>query len=255
MTFSPAGDALARMEFSSAAALVCRLPTSKAVALLFRQGLPLRLSLIQACPEPWRTSLAQACHMNPGSVGTLLNKAVTVAPSDWSIAKTRRYLAAHPQQTSFEIFVVDREWRLTGRTDLQRLAIHTEARLMGGIVDPNPASLRLRSSIAAIREDRLWQRFDVLPVTDEGGLVLGSVSHRAIRSLQGTMEGLADPNRPGAGTAVVDAAELAWTGYLAALDVAALMWRSAAPLDSGPTPEKMAGAIAFEGETQGRPNA
>lgn len=233
-----ASGALAQMDLPAAAAILCRASTGKAAVALRQLTLPVRRSLIEHCPDPWRSSLEKACSTGASSAGRVMTANLMALPADWTVLQARQLLAANPERISPDLFVVDRDWRLAGRTDLRRLGTHAAARSLAGLMQPNPPHLKLQTPVAAIREDPLWRKFDVLPVVDAGGLLAGAISHLGLRSLE--EEYSAEPLE--LGSAVAQVAELTWSGYVAAMDVA-FAWTGAWPTASS---EEASGQAAGE---------
>jgi len=146
-----------------------------------------------------------------------------VFPADWRVSELVQYLTEHPGRMALDAFVEDRDHKLRGRIELRALEGRLNVRELRGVMAPDPPAIFLRTAVAAVRDDVLWRRFDVLPVVDESGVFVGSLSHRALRMDWKPDRGRGD-EKPGA--AMVELAELAWTGYLAAFDVASAIARS-----------------------------
>jgi Mg/Co/Ni transporter MgtE len=219
MAIPAAAAALRGMEIPSAVALLCRVPAGRAVLLLRRQSTPLALTLISACPDPWRTAIEHARSRGVYSVGAFMHPSPAALPADWTARQTGDFLIRHPEFLAFDLFVVDRDWRLAGRTDLLRLATTPGNHTLGGLIDPNPARLPISAPVASVREDPVWRTADVLPVTDESGLLVGTLAHKTLRSLNDEVSEEATP----VGSLLMDGAELAWTGFAGAIDAAAIL--------------------------------
>ncbi|MEZ5403800.1 MAG: CBS domain-containing protein [Bryobacteraceae bacterium] len=221
-------EALELMETPSAIALLCRIPAGLATVLLRRISLPSRESLLLACPDPWGTAIRECARVPGLSVGAMMETRAPVFPEDWTVAEVRDRLTARPALFAGDIFVTDRDHRLRGRIELRRLFEHGGNRALSGILQPDVPTVAIHGAVRFLHDDPLWERCDVLPVVDGGGLFAGVLSHRALRSL--ASPAAAGPAEPG--VVLVDIAELAWTGCVAAIDVAA----SIAPLKAASKP-------------------
>jgi len=221
MAIPAAAAALGAMEVPSAVALLCRIEAPLAALMIFRQNLPVARTLTQACPDPWRTAIERACSAGPLSVGALMHPAPPALPADWTARQAGEFLTKHPEFLAFDIFVVDRSWHLVGRTDLFRLANSAGGNTVGARMQPSAPSLLLHSAVAAAREDALWRSNDVLPVTDAAGLLVGALSHKRLRSKEDKVSDEPVELR----SLLIDAAELAWTGFTGAVDAAATVTR------------------------------
>ena len=136
------------------------------------------------------------------------------------------FLSARPARMALDVFVEDREHGLVGRIDMRALDHWAASRELRGVMAPDPPRLPLRASLRAVRDDVLWRRFDTLPVVDDSGLFAGALPHLALR-MAAQRDSKPDASSPGG--AFVEFAELAWTGYVAAVDVASSLTRSLAP--------------------------
>jgi Mg/Co/Ni transporter MgtE len=217
MAIPAAAASLGAMELPSAIALLCRISAPRAALMIYRQSLPVARNFLHACPDPWRTALERACDAGPLSVGALMHPAPAALPVDWTVRKTGEFLTRHPEFLAFDIFVVDREWRLVGRTDLHRLATSAGGQVIGGRMQRQPSHLLLHSAVAAAREDILWRTNEVLPVTDEVGLLVGALWHKRLRSMEDKLSEQPVELR----SLAIEIAELAWTGFAGALEAAA----------------------------------
>jgi Mg/Co/Ni transporter MgtE len=218
-----AAEALERMEVPSAVALACRIEAPVAAMLLRRVPLPARPNILFVCPEPWKTSIESALAAPRGSVGSLMDTRAGVFPEDWKISEVLAYLQARPSRLALDVFVARRDHKLVGRIDLRALEGRLSVRELRGAMAPDPPRLTAASAVRFVRDDALWRKFDTLPVVDEQGIFLGALSHRALRMLESEA---GDRTEGRAGGAFVELAELAWTGYVAAVDVASSLTRS-----------------------------
>ncbi|MEZ5397462.1 MAG: hypothetical protein R2724_32435 [Bryobacterales bacterium] len=221
-----AAEALDLMEVPSAVALVCRLEARVAAMLLRRVTLPSRQNILFVCPDLWKTGISASLAVGPESVGAVMDGRAAVFPADWKVRELLAFMAARPARLAIDVFVEDREHGLVGRLDLRALDPLAASRELRGVMAPDPPRLPLRASIRAVRDDVLWRRFDTIPVVDESGLFAGALPHRALR-MAAQREASGDARSPGG--AFVEFAELAWTGYVAAVDVASSLTRNLGP--------------------------
>jgi magnesium transporter len=212
-----AAECLQKMEIRSAVALLTRMPSGPAAQRVIRLSWATQHALLSAMPAPWNDNLERALHAPPHTAGAVMSRHVPALPESLTVGVAIAHLEARPGQLAFEIFVVDGLGRLVGRTDLAEVHKSPVLRPLSALMQPKPASIALRSPVRSLPHDSLWRRFDTLPVVDPSGLLMGAVSHRALRALSDHREQpptmLASP--------LVDAGELVWSGYAAAIDVAA----------------------------------
>jgi len=216
---SPAAgaEALHGMEIRSAVALLTRLPSGPAAQRMMRLSWAAQEALLSAIPAPWNQNLERALQRPDHSAGAIMNRHPPALPEDLTVGDAIERLRSRPGQLSFEVFVLDRRGKLTGRTDLAEIFKSPKVRPLTGFMQPKPKSIALTAAVRPLLHDVLWRRFDTLPVVDPSGLLLGALSHRSLRMLaekkEATPMGVASP--------LVDASDLIWSGYAAAIDVAA----------------------------------
>ncbi len=210
-----AAEALQAMELRSAVALICRLPAAPAAQRLMRLSWAAQDAMLHAVPEPWRGTLSGALFFSRSGVGALMERQPPALADDLTAAGAVVELQRRPAQLAFDVFVVDRGGRLVGRTTLAEIHKAPALQSLGGLLHPNPERISLRASADMLLNDSVWQRYDTLPVTDESGLLVGSLSHRRLRAAKAKQE-----HRPATlASPVVEATELVWSGYMATLDV------------------------------------
>ena len=211
---APAAEALRAIELRAATALICRLPAGAAAQRLMRLAWGAQEAMLHAVPEPWRKPLGDALSFSGTDVGAFMDRQPPALPLELTVSEAVTELERRPAQLAFDVFVVDRRGKLAGRTTLAEIYKAPGAQSLEGLVAPHPERLSLRASAAALLDDPLWRQHDTLPVTDESGLLVGSLSHRRLRAAAARerrdTEGLASP--------IVEATELVWSGYTAAFD-------------------------------------
>ena len=216
---SPAAgaEALHGMEIRSAVALLTRLPSGPAAQRVMRLSWATQEALLGATPAPWGPNLERALLAPPHSAGTIMNRHASALPEDLTVGEAIEHLQRRPGQLAFEVFVVDRNGKLTGRTDLAEIHKSPKVRPLTGLMQPKPHAVAFRSPLHPLLHNPLWRRFDVLPVVDGSGLLLGGLTHRSLRALAERKE-----NKPmSLASPLVEASDLIWSGYAAAIDVAA----------------------------------
>ncbi len=211
-----AAEALQGMEIRSAVALLTRMPSGPAAQRVMRLSWATQEALLSAVPAPWKKNLERALLTPPHSAGAFMTRHAPALPEDLTAGQAIEHLGRRPGQLAFEVFVVDRAGRLSGRTDLAEIHKSPAVRPLTGFMQPKPASLALRTPIRSLLHDPLWRRYDTIPIVDPSGLLLGALAHRALRAMaekkDKTPAMLASP--------LVDASDLIWSGYAAAGDVA-----------------------------------
>ncbi|MBI1355326.1 MAG: hypothetical protein GC160_13335 [Acidobacteria bacterium] len=220
-----AAEALQAMEIRSAVALLARMPPGQAAQKVRRLSWATQDALLRAVPAPWHKPLERALATPAFTAGALMQRHPPALAEDLTAPEALAEVERRPGQLAFDVFVIERHsGRLTGRTDLAELHKASPARTLSGLMHPRPASISADALAVGLPRDPLWLRHETLPVTDALGLLVGSLSHRALRALLG------EGDRPsGLASPVVEATELVWSGYMAALDVATTLLRRPQP--------------------------
>jgi len=204
----PVGAAcLAALNPERGAAVLGRLPAERAAALLRRIDPERREALLAELPDAAR--LRPLLVYPEGTAAALMDPRAVALPDDLDLEEVRRRLGRHSANLALEVYVVDREQRLRGVTDLRGLLDVSRRGPLALLVRP-VEPLLAGADATAMSVHPGWTEHDSLPVVDERGVYLGAVRHQRLRQL---LEGAAGARRTRGGLeAVVALGELYWLG-------------------------------------------
>ena len=208
MTPHAAADGLARLAPEATAALVSHLRGERAAPLLLRLDAGARAAVLKALPAKTATALRLALRFPAGSVGSLLDPEVMTVRADTQIGEAVEIARRAPASLRKYLYVLDEAQRLIGVVDVRQCVLQDAGRLVGSVDRQEPAALRARTGLRQASLAGAWESFDVLPVTDRGGVFLGVVRRK---SLFAAIAGQDRPARTqGLGELAFDLVELFW---------------------------------------------
>ena len=147
---------------------------------LFNHLLPAeQQQLMDSLPKDVQDDIRRLSAHAHGSAGAIMTSNYAVLGEDMTVrtAIAELRLQAANKETIYRSYVLDDKRRLIGSIRLHELILATDTTLMRDLMETNPVAVSLDSS----QEDvaKLIARYDLfaLPVTDDGGVMLGIVTH------------------------------------------------------------------------------
>ncbi len=163
-----AADYLGLVARRSAAAILRRMPQERRDALLQLMSRATRLQL--------EVVLVQPMHRT----GAWMDTSPSTAKEGTTVAAARRRLLKQATPGN-ELYVVDRDQRLSGVVHLHRLLAAEDVALIESIAEPPTSMLRVNASVENALKDLKWLEVDTLPVVDREDKLVGSIRHAALR--------------------------------------------------------------------------
>ncbi len=108
-------------------------------------------------------------------------------------------------------YVVDDDHRLIGVIHRKALATSDDRARIGNLMSPQVTRIPSAAPFSAVRDHRAWFEFDVLPVVDGSGVLVGVIRHRNVRSSGPTHQSAPISQRPLLDT-FLELGELYWGG-------------------------------------------
>jgi len=169
---------------SDAAGEICRrLPLDHAAQLLRRAGHATADRVLRQLPEDDTVRLRRLLRHPEGTAAAIADQQAMTVPSDISIAEARRRVQSSSADVTYDIYVVDRDGRLRGVSDIRRLFRAQARDPVATIMRSDVVRLAASSDLATVALHPGWHDFDALPVVDESGNFLGIVWHRTVRQM------------------------------------------------------------------------
>ena len=126
--------------------------------------------------------LSRMLNYAPGSVGNLVEIPALTALGDWTVKYTRRELKKIRHRALFDFPVVDDEHRFLGLATVHALLIAADSGRLDELCAGRELALPAYATVASVLNHPLWVRHPALPVVDRGGILLGVLSHAALKS-------------------------------------------------------------------------
>lgn len=137
-------------------------------------------SLDERTAHPLRTLLSFA----EGSAGSIMDPFVLALPGDTTVKQAEKLIRESPERVRYNLYVVDRDHRLTGVLTLRDLLLADDADRLGDIANRDVRSIVAEADRRAVLVHPAWRVAHSLPVVDESGVYLGAVRYRTLRRLE-----------------------------------------------------------------------
>lgn len=150
------------------------------------------------------------------SVGGHMESVDTALPDDLPPADVLRRVRQRGANAECEIWLVDREYRLSGVVPVTALLQAGAADALRGLMRPAPPALPARMPLTVAREQAAWHSRRRLPVTDGDGTLVGVIDYRTV--LDATRAEAGPAERPDAMESLLDLARIYWIAIAAIFD-------------------------------------
>ena len=155
-----------------ASRLARRLPDERVAAALEEMG-----------PRPAR-ALRSLLRFPEASAGALMDPEVLALPGDLTAKEALDRIREAPDRARYNVYVVDREQRLTGVVNLRELFLARPRSRLADLMIRDPLRLDARADRSVVVGHPGWKEVHSLPVVDEQGGYLGAVRYRTLRALK-----------------------------------------------------------------------
>jgi len=178
---------LASREIDTIVGWVVAAGADEALALLRRVDPVRRDEVLDRLPRRRRQrELRRLLSYAPGTVGTLIDAEVVRLDVDLTMDEAMAALRDDQPEPGRAIWLVDRDGQFRGVLDTARMLAARSARVGLGEFAIEVRPLRAETTLAACRDSGQWLRHAELPVVDERGRLLGSITRRRLMEALGT---------------------------------------------------------------------
>lgn len=210
LTPQTAAHCLATMDIKAATRSVELLATDFAAMLLRRVETHARHSILAALPVGSSAMLRAALRYSDAVVGSIMDPDTPVIAADARVADVRKQVRRLGERMLHTLFVVDENKHLLGVADIRQLISARDSDRMDELCKRPPHTLSARATLADLRDHPTWGSYDCLPVVDQKGLLLGSVTKEMLeRALRGGQAG--EPGETDLAGLALDFAEIFWS--------------------------------------------
>lgn len=135
--------------------------------------------------EPKRSrSLSTLLDFPERSAGALMDPEVLALPQDLLAKEALERVRAAPEQSRYNLYVVDPSQRLVGALTLRELLLARPRSSLSTIMVRDPYRVGASDDRATVMSHPGWKEVHSLPVVDDGGAYLGVIRYRTLREIE-----------------------------------------------------------------------
>jgi magnesium transporter len=139
---------------------------------------------MELLPAPVARSLQSLLRFPENTAGALMDPAGLALPEDLTVREALARIRELPEQTRYDVYVVDREQVLVGVLNLRELLLARPQALLLDVMVREPLRLHAQDDRSVVIGHPGWKRAHALPVVDEKGSYIGVVRYRILRQLE-----------------------------------------------------------------------
>jgi Mg/Co/Ni transporter MgtE len=210
-----AAAALESMAHADLAPILERLPVARCVLVLRSVTKADRGRMIGLLPRATAAKVERLLRSSEGSAGVLAEPVPAVLTPGMDAGEALRTLEGTGGSSAY---VVDEDHRLVGVIHRRDLAKSDHRARIGGLMTRQVVKLPSAASLAAVRDHRAWVDFEMLPVVDAGGVLVGVIRHKNVRRTATSRRASTAAPRRAALEGLLDLGEVYWAGLTSALE-------------------------------------
>ncbi len=180
----PASRILSQLTLRMTTQVITELSTSSAIAVLRQFDDSLRLDLLDGLEKAIGSSLRRAMRYPPHTAANLADPRVLTLPPDISTEAALTTIKHDLRNTTYYVYVIDRDAKLEGLVTLKQLIANAGDHLIASMMTTKVVTLSAEASIDEILQHPQWARFHTLPVIDRWGTFLGALRYRTLRGIE-----------------------------------------------------------------------
>lgn len=208
MSPSTAAAAFATMDPTALTGVADRLSISRWVLVLRCLSNDQREAMLALLPRTTAPRVERLLRSPKDSAGFLAEPTPAVLSPEMSVGEARDAAAG---LTGPYAYVVDDDHRLIGVIHRKSLAASDDRARIGNLMTPQVTRIPSAAPLSAVRDHRAWFEFDVLPVVDGSGVLVGVIRHRNVRGSGRPRQSAPISQRPPLDT-FLELGELYWSG-------------------------------------------
>ncbi len=180
------GQALLRQLTSDVAIAVTEhLPSSSSVAILRLSDPTFKSRILEGLDNRIGTSLRRALTYPEWTAGSLADPwMLTLSPDNTVAEALMRIKQDQTQNTTYYLYVLERDNTLTGVVTLKQLLVGAPHHLIGTIMNTQVVTLSAEISTDELLKHPNWRQFHTMPVIDRQKAFLGGLRYRTLRKLE-----------------------------------------------------------------------
>jgi magnesium transporter len=226
---STGADCLRLVAPSTAAETLSEMPPERAASILRMIPADQAREIAEKLQGRSAMTIGRLLEVPEDSAGALTDSSAPVVSDDFDAKSALEAVRRKRMPASGVVYVVDRDARLRGQVNIQKLLSADSDEAVANLMTPPLLMLPAGASIHALRNHPAWVETDELPVVDAHERFLGVVPHRAMRRLA-SPDTVPDTSGGGLG-ALLGLGEMIWMGLSGTIE--SLTSRPAPALASG----------------------
>lgn len=172
-----------------AAAILEVLELDVASRLLRRLSDARRAAISERLPAPVARDVQALLRFPEDTAGALMDPAGLALPEDFTVREALGRVRELPEQTRYNVYVVDRNQVLVGVLNLRELLVARPQARLAEVMTREPAHLSARADRSVVLGHPGWKKVHAIPVVDEAGHYLGVIRYRTLRQLEAELLG------------------------------------------------------------------
>lgn len=207
---------MVHMSPRAASKIVTRLHPDFRIAVLRQLAPKLQKQVIREFAPDVAEQSRRLLRYPEGTIGNLLEPFALTVSEDISAAQALKRVKKTKQRVRFYVFVVDRDFKLTGVVSLHELMRAAGDSPVSSIMIREVVRLQVGMAHEDMVKSPYWRQFNALPVVDEDGMFLGLIRHQTLAWVRDELKQAADQND--AMDTVLALGELYWLGLAGVMD-------------------------------------
>ena len=180
----PASRIIQSFSRETSGEVITALTASSAIGVLRQLDAPLQSETLEGLDKAVGASLRRAMRYPSHTAGNLADPRVFTLPPDISVYEALERTKYDIRNTTYYVYVIDRDTKLEGLVTLKQLIASDVDHLIATIMKNKVITLSAEASIEEILQHPQWARFHTLPVVDRWGTFLGALRYQTLRGIE-----------------------------------------------------------------------
>ncbi len=182
-----AADVVEALPGPTAAALLDTLPLDTVARLLRTLGGAAAETVLEHTGERRARLLRVGMRYSENTAGALMDPAVLALPISLTAEEALERVREEPENTHYNVYVIDPEHRLVGAFNLRELFLARADARLDELMVRAPSSVGTDADRATVVSHPGWRSVHSLPVVDPDGRFVGALRYRTLRELEDAM--------------------------------------------------------------------
>lgn len=178
----PAARALSLFPEKMAAKILRELPSAEAESLLRLMATEQRDQVMQHLPDRVAKSFVHKLSYPLSAVGAWMDTSVPYFTLDSSVEHCLDLVKRQKSHLAGVVIVVSEQRHLVGLVEVEKLLTCEGSQKLASLLNRDIAALPARATLWEVEHHEGWTQFPTLPVVDHNNIMLGALTHSALRS-------------------------------------------------------------------------